>query len=247
METSHDPGRVIPRDALPCVWMSAGLVSYRLCDREFDCDTCPLDQALRGASPTSRPEHSGPMPSGHIIEFPDDRHYSSGHLWVQECGDDGEELRIGIDGFASELVGRCLAVRCGNIPRQLEHGGPVFEIDLPEGTLLMGAPCECQLVRGNSALAQHPEQVTADPYGDGWIAHIISSDGEVADNFLSPENARDQARMDLRGFRRRAALYLLTDTLEVGACLPDGGAVLTDMRQLLGGARYLQLIRELAH
>lgn len=34
--------------SLPCIGMTAGLVSYRLCDREYDCDHCPFDAALRG-------------------------------------------------------------------------------------------------------------------------------------------------------------------------------------------------------
>jgi len=29
-----------------CVWMDAGVVNYKLCDRAFDCDRCPLDLAL---------------------------------------------------------------------------------------------------------------------------------------------------------------------------------------------------------
>ncbi len=38
-----------PRQTPPtiyCVWMDAGVVNYKLCDRGFDCDRCPLDQAL---------------------------------------------------------------------------------------------------------------------------------------------------------------------------------------------------------
>lgn len=35
----------------PCVWMSAGLVAYKLCDRGFECESCPFDQAMRGALP----------------------------------------------------------------------------------------------------------------------------------------------------------------------------------------------------
>lgn len=30
-----------------CVWMAAGILSYQLCEREFDCDQCPLDKAMR--------------------------------------------------------------------------------------------------------------------------------------------------------------------------------------------------------
>lgn len=34
--------------ALPCVWMTAGVINYRLCDREFECESCPFDAAIRG-------------------------------------------------------------------------------------------------------------------------------------------------------------------------------------------------------
>ena len=31
-----------------CVWMRAGVIRFWLCDRDFDCEHCPLDAALRG-------------------------------------------------------------------------------------------------------------------------------------------------------------------------------------------------------
>jgi hypothetical protein len=42
-----------PPDALPCVWMSAGLVAFKLCDREGECEGCPFDRAMR--EPLGRP------------------------------------------------------------------------------------------------------------------------------------------------------------------------------------------------
>ena len=33
-----------------CIWMSAGLVAYKLCDREFKCEECPLDELMRKES-----------------------------------------------------------------------------------------------------------------------------------------------------------------------------------------------------
>ena len=35
---------------LKCVWMLAGNVDYKLCDREYDCDECPFDLAIRGCA-----------------------------------------------------------------------------------------------------------------------------------------------------------------------------------------------------
>lgn len=33
-----------------CVWMRAGVIRFWLCDRDFDCEHCPLDAALRSRS-----------------------------------------------------------------------------------------------------------------------------------------------------------------------------------------------------
>ena len=51
----HDP---IPPAAHPqrfdkCVWMESGVVSYKLCDFEYNCEACPFDQALREGTPPS--------------------------------------------------------------------------------------------------------------------------------------------------------------------------------------------------
>jgi hypothetical protein len=42
-----------------CVWMDAGVVNYKLCDRGFDCERCPLDQALH-RRPSARPAKAKP-------------------------------------------------------------------------------------------------------------------------------------------------------------------------------------------
>ena len=51
----HDP---TPQAAHPqhfdkCVWMESGVVSYKLCDFEYNCEACPFDQALREGTPPS--------------------------------------------------------------------------------------------------------------------------------------------------------------------------------------------------
>ena len=49
---------------LPCVWMSAGLVSFKLCDREGECEGCPFDRVMRGLAPLP------PLPPGSGGEEP---------------------------------------------------------------------------------------------------------------------------------------------------------------------------------
>ena len=42
-----DGFKVIPEGERKCVWMEAGVVSYKTCHHNFDCPTCEYDQALR--------------------------------------------------------------------------------------------------------------------------------------------------------------------------------------------------------
>ena len=35
-----------------CIWMKAGVVNYRKCDNDFDCNGCPFDIAMRKAMGT---------------------------------------------------------------------------------------------------------------------------------------------------------------------------------------------------
>lgn len=39
--------KIIPPNKKKCVWMESGVVSYKLCDNNFDCPTCPYDQAMQ--------------------------------------------------------------------------------------------------------------------------------------------------------------------------------------------------------
>jgi hypothetical protein len=38
-----------------CIWMEVGLLAYLFCDRCYDCDTCPIDAAMRSHYAADRP------------------------------------------------------------------------------------------------------------------------------------------------------------------------------------------------
>lgn len=46
--------KIIPPGKKKCVWMEAGVVSYKLCDNNFDCSTCVYDQAMEVKAARSR-------------------------------------------------------------------------------------------------------------------------------------------------------------------------------------------------
>ncbi|HEX6558184.1 MAG TPA: hypothetical protein VF021_01955, partial [Longimicrobiales bacterium] len=180
----------------PCVWMCAGLISYRLCSRDFDCEHCPLDAALRGELPgRSRGMALHPR-SDHDSMVPCDRWYSSGHTWLQPLSTDPPAWRFGIDAFGAAILASARDVRWQVSDRMHPAGEPVCEIDLGIGILGLGLPIEARVQRGNAALQEDATRVVTDPYHDGWILELASEDASPIDDLASAGAARDQMSMD---------------------------------------------------
>ncbi|HEX6851361.1 MAG TPA: hypothetical protein VF139_08115 [Candidatus Polarisedimenticolaceae bacterium] len=225
----------------PCIWMSAGLVTYKLCDRAFDCERCPLDLALSGAG--REPEqHEG----AGAVEFPDDLAFAPGHTWLRPAGGEAStRFRFGIDALAALLVGRTAGFRCDADDRLVAAGETLGTLDVDAGALALAAPIAGRVRRGNPVLADDPALASREPYGRGWLVELAAERPEDAGGLLRSETAREQAALDLRHFRRRIALELLADPDDVGPTLADGGERITDVRRLLGPAAYLRLLQEL--
>ncbi len=241
------PNPTAHENAEPCVWMSAGLIDYKLCDRDFDCERCPLDAALRGESLESPSRRALLGPSLSCV-FPDNRLYSSGHIWIQELESNGKRaLRLGVDTFAAAAIGQCSGISWGASNRRLQARETVCEIDLGLGLLPLRTPVCGRVVEGNQALLLDPSLLITAPYGEGWILDLAVDGTPDLEEMLSAEAAREQAGLDLRRFRRRVALQLFAATSAVGPSLADGGELLTDLRQMLGGQSYLELLRDLVH
>lgn len=242
------PRPVVPADAQPCLWMSAGLLTYRLCDRDFDCDRCPLDAALRGDSLGSPRREALLAPRRDARVFPEDRVYTTGHSWIQVLqGTDARTVRFGLDAFAAAIIGRCSEVRCQAAQSELARGGAVCQIDLGLGILSLGVPLGGTIERANNRLQDYPEQVVTAPYGDGWIAELTATNVAELNGLLTAARARERARLDLQRFRRRVAMQLLAGASGVGPSLADGGEWVADLREMLGGPTYMDLLRELIH
>ena len=179
------------------------MLDYKLCDRDFDCQHCPLDAALQGypANDTFRAVLVSP---GKVAElFPDDRLYSSGHSWVQTTGTSGGRLlRFGLDAFAATLIGRCNRVSC-SVTSTPSPGEFLCEIDLGLGALSIAAPVMTSDATPNEKLGQDPNRLVVAPYGDGWIADLTAGDPLPLSRLMTAREARENARLDLRRFRRQ--------------------------------------------
>jgi glycine cleavage system H protein len=231
----------------PCVWMSAGILNYKLCDRDFDCELCPLDSALRGPASPGFVNAALLCPGGISEFFPDDRVYSSGHSWVQTTASGGgASLRFGLDAFAAAMIGRCGGVGCHASAGPRAVGDLLCEVNLGLGVVFIASPVATTCVTKNEKLERNPDQLIVSPYEDGWIGELTLADTSQLSTLMNARAAHDHARLDLRHFRRQVAMHFFADAENLGPCLPDGGEPV-DLRQMLAGPAYLELIRQLIH
>ncbi len=233
-------------ESQPCVWMCAGLINYRLCSRGFDCEHCPLDAALRGESP-DRSHCIALHNRAHTNSaVPSDRLYATGHTWIQPLSEEAGTWRLGVDAFAAAILGSAAEIAWDVSERVLESGEAVCTIDLGLGRLALGAPIRSRVIRGNEALHDQPACIVTDPYYDGWIVELSAAEPAPLGDLSAPRVARDQMQLDLRRFRRSVAFHLLAEvTTRNGRATID--EQLTDLRQVVAGAHYVELLRDFVH
>lgn len=226
-----------------CVWMNAGLLAYKLCDRNFDCEHCPLDAALRGDAGASR--HDAPT---HLsVTYPDDRLYTKGHTWLRSAGGSEDPMRFGIDAFAALFVGTTRHLRWRPVPNPIGAGQTICVLELGDGDMPLGMPVPGSVVRWNEAVRERPESLVEDPYGEGWIVELHAHSRDELDALLRSEDVRRQTRLDVRRFRRHVGFELLLRGDGADASTTLDNDTVTDLRGMLGGSTFLALARDLIH
>jgi glycine cleavage system H protein len=224
--------------------MSAGLIAYKLCDRDFDCDGCPLDAALRGGASWAGESRSGAASAPRApVTFPAGIRYSDAHSWVRP--ESAGTARIGIDGFAARLVGTPRAVHAVPAGKTLSRGDPLCIVGLEGGSLSVKSPLAGRIGSVNGRLEREPGLLTSDPYGTGWIATLVSPAAPDSEALVDSDQAAALAELDLRRFRRLAAMRMLSAAPRLGPSLADGGARIWDIRAMLGPGSYVEVLRDL--
>jgi len=115
------------------------------------------------------------------MNVPEDLRYSSDHEWART---DAGRLRVGITDYAQDALGDVVFVDLPTPGTMVEAGGLVGEVESTKSVSEIYAPVAGEVVAVNDALSEAPEQLNADPYGEGWICEIAPSDPSAVDALL---------------------------------------------------------------
>ncbi len=98
---------------------------------------------------------------------PADLKYAKSHEWVKTLPDG--TVRIGISDHAQGALGDLVFVEVPKVGRVLKVGESCAVVESVKAASDVYAPIAGEVVEINPAVADAPELVNNDPYGDGWL------------------------------------------------------------------------------
>ena len=120
-----------------------------------------------------------------MSDLPGDLLYTNGHEWLRR-EDDGS-VTIGITDHAQSALGDLVYVELPEVGQDVVEGGEMAVVESVKAASDVYAPIGGNIVAVNEDLADDPEQINTDPYGDGWIVRMQPSDGIDEGAMMSPD------------------------------------------------------------
>ncbi len=121
------------------------------------------------------------------MNVPEELRYSSDHEWARL---DGELVRIGITEFAQDALGDVVFVQVPDVGSAVKAGDSLGEVESTKSVSDLYAPVPGTVAELNDPLADAPQSLNDDPYGDGWICAIRVSDPAEFDGLLDAAGYR---------------------------------------------------------
>jgi len=109
-----------------------------------------------------------------MSEIPDDLKYNQSHEWVRDNGDG--TVTIGITDHAQEALGDLVFVEFPEIGAQVKTEDSCGVVESVKAASDIYSPMDGEVIEINDALAEAPETINQDPYGEGWLFRLRMAD-----------------------------------------------------------------------
>jgi len=124
-------------------------------------------------------------------EFPSNLRYSTEDEWTRT---ENGRVTIGVTDYAQSQLGDIVFVELPEVGRSVEKGEPFGVIESVKAVSDLYAPISGEIVEVNTDLAERPEVVNEDCYGDGWMIVIAPEEDAEVDALLDADAYREHLR-----------------------------------------------------
>lgn len=231
--------RRMPPAKRPCIHHMKGRIDYKACPRSYRCANCEFDQYFQdrfrvyaAMAPVDFERVKGvSVPSGYYL--------SRGHTWISLMDENG--VRLGIDAFASRLLGRFDNISAPLMGKPIEKGKPAFTLCRGGNAVTFWSPVSGVVTEVNTHVRRSPGRVARAPYTGGWVLALSCAD--LKKELKAMMFMETAVRFIDRSVR---ALYDFLET-RTGIQAADGGDLVDDIYGSLPGVPWGELVNRFIH
>ena len=121
-------------------------------------------------------------------DYPEDLKYHPEHDWARI---DGDVAVFGVTWYAQDTLGEVVFYDPPEVGSTVAKDAAYAEVESVKAVSDVFAPLSGEIVEVNAALADAPEKINQDPYGDGWMVKVKLSDPSEVDQLLDVAAYRD--------------------------------------------------------
>ena len=118
------------------------------------------------------------------LNLPDDARYTEDHEWARPAGD---LYVVGINDYAQDQLGDVVFVELPETGSRFAKGEAFGSVESVKAVSELFFPIAGEVVEVNGVLADSPELVNSDPYGEGWMLKIKAADADGFEALLTRE------------------------------------------------------------
>ncbi|BEH00837.1 Glycine cleavage system H protein [bioreactor metagenome] len=120
-----------------------------------------------------------------MIELPEDVLFTAEHEWVRI--DSSTVARIGVTAYATGELGDIVYVSLPTVGSSVVAGDSCGELESTKSVADIFAPVSGVVVRINETVADEPELIGQDPFGEGWLFDVELADTSELDDLLDED------------------------------------------------------------
>lgn len=250
----RDDYNMIPdSDDMKCVWMTSGIISYKLCSLDFMCEECEFDRVMHNAAATGVPQKKidRPLtPDTSSAGLSSNRldgslFYHKNHCWIKVITP--YEVVIGVNGILAKLMNGIKTVVLPKVGDPVIKNQVFAHIMLDKHIVPLIMPVNGEITAINTSLEKQPELLREEYRDKGWLVTI------KADNLEKELRTLAFGSKAMAWYRSKEksvneALFSACNANRelLGATMYDGGELVPNASELLTSEQYSTLLDELS-
>jgi len=170
------------------------------------------------------------------FRVPENLRYHPGHTWA--LGESPSLVRVGMDDFASKLIGKVERVRLPQRGQWIRQGQKMATVFRDGVAVDMVSPIEGSIADVNDEVARDPKLMQTDPYGEGWLVTVQSPDAKTNfRNLLGGALARWWTEESATRLQRKLPMLC-------GALAQDGGVAVGNLADEIPDKEWAAITKE---